>query len=163
MTRTYVRKRKVPETISSEIKEKRAAVLKSIILTLAKEISENLAECPESEWIFGRLFLLGLLTQTEYDIILRLDSLSAKYRSYLSPTLGMKIWKPETLRSFQENLSPQALKKMEEVQREYERACLILRRCGSGIDEMIFRMLDDNQLGDIRKVHIGLRALVEEF
>lgn len=163
MTRVYVRRRKFSEALTSEMKAHRAQIMYDTISILQDEISKNLAECPESEWVFGRLFLLGLLSQTEYDIILRFDALGERYRSFLAPTLKMKIWKPENLRSFQENLSPSALKKMEEVQKEYERACAILRCCGSGVDAVIFKMLDTNTIVDFKKMRIGIAALIEEF
>lgn len=149
------------ESATPESLRRRASKLEICLKELQPEIAMALAPIPEAEWVFGRLLLLGLITQEQYDAALRIDNLLRQYRSLLAPHGKIKGWRPEALRgAASEDLSPSAQKKMLEVRKEYERVYGILKRCGPDVVSSLFTMLEMDIIGDLKHVYRGLNAVL---
>src|ERR1700733_1834897 len=104
MKRPYGHRSRAGDMPSSETILRRASKIELVLKELQPQIAEQLAKSPEAEWVFGRLFLLGLLNQPQLDAALRIDSVSRRYRSLLAPHGRVKGWRPESLRSSGEDL-----------------------------------------------------------
>jgi hypothetical protein len=151
----------VREAPSKPTLQRRALKIEACLDALRPQIARTLAFAPESEWIFGRLFLVGLLNQSQYDVALRLDTTLRRYRHLLAPHGRVKGWRPESLRGGGgEDLSPEAQKKMMEARREYEKMYGVLKRCGRDVVSNLFNMLESDELGDLQAVYIGLNRII---
>jgi hypothetical protein len=148
------------ELPSQETLNRRAQKIEACLRHFQVQVSHSLAGKAEAEWIFGRLFILHLLNQSQYDAALRIDMVVRNYRYLLAPHGRIKAWRPEALRQSGEDLSPAAQKRMLEARRSYEEMYGVLRRCGDRVVSTIFTMLETDSLGDLSHVLQGLNAML---
>lgn len=129
----------------------------------------SLSRYPEAEWLFGRLYLVGALTRTQYEAAERLSEVVKRYRRLLAPHVEVKAFDPESMATFgqsPEDLSARASNRLLAVQGIYMEYYRALQNCGRGEDGMsvvraVFAALDtDHPTGlDILLIKRGLNAL----
>lgn len=149
------------ELPTEEILNHRADQICLCLDVYRRNFAVALAVAPEAEWIFGRLFLLGLLTQAQYDMALRIDGVLNKYRKMISPYTQLKSWKPETLRGvLHVKLDAKEERKMIELRKEYEKIHGIMNGCQKGTAAAFFGALENDTAPELGLIYKGLNAVI---
>ncbi len=159
-TRRHTRPRSRDAYPSVETVLRRTEKLSTCLSLFHTEVARSLAVNPEAEWIFGRLYLLGLLNDEQYAAAMRIDNLLKRYRSLLAPHGRIRAWRPENLRATRENLSPEEMKRMLVVRAEYEKMFSVLKQAGPAVVNCVFTMIDTDVAGELSLVYKGLNAML---
>ena len=145
----------------------RAGKLSEIIVMYPGQIAMSLAARDESHWIFGRLYLVGVISYDQLLASERLQKAVITYRKLLIRHGSIRIADPEreAMRvggSKSEDLSPLAEKRLERATKEYDRNILTLKDCSPDVADAVIRAMDNDSLGDmdLEMIRRGLEALV---
>lgn len=142
----------------------RARKLSEIITAYPQHIALGLASRDEAGWIFGRLYLVGVINVEQRiaaEALLRISTLYKKmlnryYGSHTSNSFG------EIVRvdgKSEEDLSELAEKRFEKVRREYNRVITLLRESGDHVSRAVLIALETDSPTDLLLIRKGLDAL----
>lgn len=147
---------------TSELILARRRGMEECILRFSSEIALVAALYPESEWVFGRLFCVGLLDQQQYYAVELFYKVLQSYRSFIAPHAKVKLSNLESMRiAVREDLSPAAERRLKKVQEEYGRLLKAVKSCPRRHQEVFFRCLEDDVLpSDLESVYWVVDALI---
>lgn len=139
---------KESNNITPEQERKRIVELSKIISKYPECIVRKLARRKEASWLFGRLYLLGAISQNQFKVAERLDLIIRNYRRIF----GRFVNQPGAIDYSAvggdtiEDLTDSALKKASRAQREYDRAMRAISRAGDDAKQAIIIGYDKDKL-----------------
>jgi len=127
------------------------------------QIALSLARHPEASWVFGRLYLIGVLSRHQYEVAVKLDRVVRRYRRLLAPHGKIKGFNPDALAAIArsaEDLSPEAQRRMLQAKQDYEGLYHALSQQGKDVVDAVITALDKDKPTDLHCIRKGLNALL---
>jgi hypothetical protein len=141
---------------------KRAQALAACIRIYPDQLALGLARQEEAGWCFGRLYLVGAIDMQQYGAAKRLDRVVSRYKRDLH---RHGLIKTSTYDFFvgggpPEDLSDVAVSLSDRISQDYMALCRKLDRCGDGVRQIVFEVLEQDILRDLMMLRNGLNALI---
>jgi hypothetical protein len=143
----------------------RAQQLAKLITIFPHQIAFGLSDREDSAWLYGQLYLVGIISQDQKIVAERLHKTIATYRRLLHKLNGSVSDLSNVGGGSREDLSEPAQKALAKAQAEYDSAIAALRTCGTEVTREIMYGLDKDWFsGDAKTglelVRKGLDALL---
>ena len=138
----------------------REAELLDLIQSYPTQVIRGLAKQPEAEWMFGRLFLVGVISHLQYEAAKHLDRVTREYERMLrryGNVHASGFTKSDT--PSREDLSQSAEKRFAKAKRQYDGVYGILNQCEDNVKDAIITTLRKEEKTDIEAVQQGLTVL----
>ena len=149
-----------PRPVRAYELQQREVALLNLLRSYPNLVLHGLAKQPEAGWHFGRLYLVGVITQEQYDAAVYLDKVTRKYESLLRRYghVGASSFEKVDNLSL-EDLSLSAQKTFLRAKRKYEKAYDTLTQCGGNVKASIEAALRLDENADLTAIQRGLTVL----
>lgn len=147
-------------TIRAYELQHRESALLDLLQSYPSHVLRGLAEQPEAEWNYGRLFLLGIITHDQYSAAKHLDQVTRTYEKLLRNYGDVHAMDPmKTSRTASEDLSLSAQKKFARVKKRYDYVYSLLNQCGTDVHDAVIDTLRRDEKTKLDLVRRGLTVL----
>ena len=147
-----------------EMLSHRASRIAEIIVAYPNQIAKGLAEREEAGWIFGRLYLVGVIDRDQKVAAERLIWAVSTYRRMLNKYYGVKAADLDL--AFMrgdgppsEDLSDQMEKKFSKIKAEYDTKMNLLLSCGETTARAVLDAWEFDSLTNLAMLRQGLDTL----
>lgn len=144
---------------SYELQHREAALL-NLLRDYPNQVIRGLAQQPEAEWTFGRLYLVGVISQRQYEAAQYLDRVTRDYERLLRHHSNLQTGSvTKTDSPVMEDLSLSAQKKFARAKRRYDEVYELLTQCGNDVKKAVVATLRRDEIVDLNAVQRGLTVL----
>ena len=134
--------------------------LLNLLEAYPNQIIRRLATQQEAEWHYGRLYLIGAITGSQYEAAAYLSKVTHEYEIMLRRYGHVRASGHEKLTSPTiEDLSLSAQKKFARVKKKYDNVYSILKECGKDVEVAIINTFRKDEKSNIELLRRGLTIL----
>lgn len=152
-------KKEEPVVRAYELQQREQALL-DLLKSYPNQVVRGLAKRQEAEWHYGRLFLVGAITRTQYEAADYLDRVTRNYQMMIQRFGHVHAARfDKGSASTVEDLSKSARKRAEKVKKKYDEAYGILEACGDEVKLAIIAALRKDEKADLELIRRGLTVL----
>ena len=158
--RKTVSGRRDKSTIRAYELQYREQALLNLLETYPNQMLRKLAEQPEAEWHYGRLYLIGAITRDQYEAAFYLSKVTRSYEIMLQRYGHVRASGHEKFSSpTVEDLSLSAQKKFARAKKRYDEVYDILKACGKDVEGAIISTLRKDEKSSLELLRRGLTVL----
>jgi len=140
--------------------QNREECLLDLLRSYPNHVIRGLAERPEAEWHFGRLYLVGAISRSQYEAADYLDRVTRTYERMLRQYGHLRASNAEkTEGKALEDLSKSAQKKFKRARKRYEDVYNTLTQCGNDVHKAVVDALRKDAKTDLDLIRRGLGVL----